>query len=54
LRQAAPHLPGQHAPTELEVRARYTLQAADLAATADDVEAIRATVERRLGPMSTD
>ena len=52
MQQAAPRLPGQHAPTELEVRARYTLLAGDLAATADNFEAIRATVERHLGPIS--
>ena len=46
----APRLPGQHAAAELEVRARYTLLAAELAATGDDFEAIRATVERCLGP----
>ena len=45
-----PRLPGQYAPTELEVRARYTLLAGDLAAASDNFEAIRATVERHLGP----
>lgn len=47
---AAPRLPGQYALTELEVRARYTLLAGELAATGDSFEAIRATVERHLGP----
>ncbi|MDB5755532.1 MAG: hypothetical protein JWR56_1960 [Massilia sp.] len=47
---AAPRLPGQQTPTELEVRARYTLLAGELQATGDDFEAIRATVERHLGP----
>jgi hypothetical protein len=45
-----PRLPGQHAATELEVRARYTLLAGELASTGDNFEAIRATVERHLGP----
>ena len=45
-----PRLPGQHAATELEMRARYTLLAGDLATTDDNFEAIRATVERHLGP----
>ncbi|MDB5950663.1 MAG: hypothetical protein JWR65_2518 [Massilia sp.] len=43
-------LPGQHAATELEVRARYTLLAGELATVGDDFEVIRATVERHLGP----
>lgn len=47
---AAPRLPGQQSPGELEVRARYTLLASALAATGDNFEAIRATVERHLGP----
>ncbi|MDB5906519.1 MAG: hypothetical protein JWP34_633 [Massilia sp.] len=47
---ATPRLPGQQTPTELEVRARYTLLAGELQATGDDFEAIRATVERHLGP----
>jgi hypothetical protein len=46
----APRLPGQQTPTELEVRARYTLLATELQATGDDFEAIRATVARHLGP----
>jgi hypothetical protein len=46
----APRLPGQQTPTELEVRARYTLLASELSATGDNFEAIRATVERHLGP----
>ena len=45
-----PRLPGQHAAAELEVRARYTLLAGELASTGDNFEAIRATVERCLGP----
>jgi hypothetical protein len=45
-----PRLPGQHAVTELEVRARYTLLAGELATIGDSFEAIRATVERHLGP----
>lgn len=44
-----PRLPGQHAATELEVRARYTLLAGELATTSDNFEAIRATVKRHLG-----
>ena len=43
-----PRLPGQHVATELEVRARYTLLAGELATTGDDFESIRATVERHL------
>lgn len=43
-----PRLPGQHVATELEVRARYTLLAGQLATTGDDFESIRATVERHL------
>jgi hypothetical protein len=46
-------LPGQHAASELEVRARYTLLAGELATTSDDFAAIRATVERHLGPTPT-
>jgi hypothetical protein len=46
-----PRLPGQHAAIELEVRARYTLLASELATTGDNFEAIRATVERHLGPV---
>jgi hypothetical protein len=45
----APGLPGQHGPTELEIRARYTLLAAALAATGNDLDAIRAVVARHLG-----
>ena len=45
-----PGQPGHHPATELEVRARYTLLAGELATTADDFETIRATVERHLGP----
>ena len=48
---AAPRLPGQQSPSELEVRARYTLLAGELSATGDNFEAIRATVERHLGPL---
>jgi hypothetical protein len=47
---SAPRLPGQQTPTELEVRARYTLLASELHATGDNFEAIRAIVERHLGP----
>jgi hypothetical protein len=50
LAPAAPRLPGQQSRSELEVRARYTLLAAELHATGDDFAAIRATVERHLGP----
>ena len=53
MQAAPPRLPGQHAPTELEVRARYTLLAGDLAATADDFDAIRSTVERHLAPLQS-
>jgi hypothetical protein len=49
LAPAAPRLPGQQTPTELEVRARYTLLAGELERTGDNFEAIRATVERHLG-----
>jgi hypothetical protein len=45
---SAPRLPGQQTPTELEVRARYTLLASELQSTSDNFEAIRATVERHL------
>jgi hypothetical protein len=45
----APRLPGLQTPTELEIRARYTLLAAELQATADDFDAIRAAVGRQLG-----
>ena len=45
-----PRLPGQYAASELEVRARYTLLASELATTADNFEAIRATALRHLGP----
>lgn len=48
-----PRLPGQHAAIELDVRARYTLLASELASTSDSFEAIRATVERHLGPTPT-
>ncbi len=44
----APRLPGQQTPIELEMRARYTLLAAELQATADDFDAIRAAVARQL------
>lgn len=44
----APRLPGLQTPTELEVRARYTLLAAELQATADNFDAIRAAVARQL------
>ncbi len=47
---AAPRLPGQQTPSELEVRARYTLLATELQSTGDNFEAIRATVARHLGP----
>lgn len=47
---SVPRLPGQQTPTELEVRARYTLLASELQTTGDNFEAIRATVERHLGP----
>jgi hypothetical protein len=47
---AAPRLPGQRTPTELELRARYTLLAGALQTTGDSFEAIRTTVERHLGP----
>jgi hypothetical protein len=50
---AAPRLPGQQSPSELEVRARYTLLAAELQAADDNFEAIRATVTRHLGCTST-
>jgi hypothetical protein len=49
LAPAAPRLPGQQTPTELEVRARYTLLAGELQRTGDNFEAIRATVEGHLG-----
>jgi hypothetical protein len=47
---AAPRLPGEQTRSELEVRARYTLLAAELHGIGDDFAAIRATVERHLGP----
>jgi hypothetical protein len=47
---AAPRLPGQQTATDLEIRARYTLLAAELQRTSDNFAAIRATVERHLGP----
>ena len=43
-------LPGQQSPKELEVRARYTLIASELHATPDEFEAIRAVLDRHLGP----
>jgi hypothetical protein len=46
----APRLPGQRTPTEPEVRARYTLLAGELQGTGDNFAAIRATVDRHLGP----
>jgi hypothetical protein len=46
---AAPRLPGQQTTTELAVRARYTLLAADLHSISDQFDDIRATVERHLG-----
>ncbi|MGZ8289067.1 MAG: DUF1353 domain-containing protein [Telluria sp.] len=46
----AARLPGEQSPGELEVRALYTLIAADLHATPDNVSAVRAAVDRRLGP----
>ena len=46
----AARLQGQQTPTELEVRAKYTLLAGELQTTGDDFETIRATVERHLGP----
>jgi hypothetical protein len=48
LAPAAPRLPGQQTPTELEVRARYTLLAGELQRSGDSFEAVRATVERHL------
>ena len=42
-------LPDQKSPQEIEVRARYTLIAAELRATSDDFEQIRAAVDRHLG-----
>lgn len=50
LAPAAPRLPSQQTPTELEVRVKYTLLAGELQTSGDDFEAIRATVERHLGP----
>jgi hypothetical protein len=44
----APRLPGQQTPTELEMRARYTLLAAELQDTGDDFDAIHAAVARQL------
>lgn len=41
-------LPGQESPQELEVRALYTLIATELHATGDDIDAIRAAVDRHL------
>lgn len=43
-------LPGQQSPSELEVRARYTLLAGELLASGDRFDTIRAAVERHLGP----
>jgi hypothetical protein len=45
----AARLPGEHSLLDLEVRALYTLLAADLRDSADDIGAVRAAVERRLG-----
>jgi hypothetical protein len=47
---AFPRLPGEQSPTELEVRARYTLLASELAATSDSFDAIHAAALRHLGP----
>jgi hypothetical protein len=41
-------LPGQQSPKELEVRARYTLIAAELQSTSDNFDDIRAAVDRHL------
>lgn len=41
-------LPGQQGPTELEIRARFTLLATELAATGNDFTAIRAAASRHL------
>jgi hypothetical protein len=46
---AAPQL--QQTMTELAVRARYTLLAADLHSISDHFDEIRAAVERHLGPV---
>ena len=42
-------LPGQQTPSELEVRAKYTLLASELLLTGDSFDAVRATVDRHLG-----
>ncbi len=44
----APALPGQHGPTDLEIRARFTLLATALRATSDDFASVRAVVSRHL------
>ena len=45
----APGLPGLHGPTELEIRAKFTLLASALRATGDDFATIRAVVSEHLG-----
>jgi hypothetical protein len=42
-------LPGLQSPSELEVRAKYTLLASELLTTGDSFDAVRATVDRHLG-----
>lgn len=48
----AARLPGQHSPLDLEVRALYTLLAGDLRDAGDDIDSVRAAVDRRLGEAS--
>lgn len=46
---ATPRVPGLKTLSELELRARFTLLAAELQGTSDNFAAIRGTVERHLG-----
>jgi hypothetical protein len=47
-------LPGQQTPSELEVRAKYTLLASELMVTGDRFDAVRAAVDRHLGSPPPD
>lgn len=49
----AARLPGEHSPLDLEIRAIYTLLAGELAATPDDFDSVRATVEQRLASIKS-
>ena len=48
VRELGYRLPSEHSPDELEMRARYTLIARDLATTDDTFESVRAVVDKHL------